>query len=440
MADPKENHLNEDDKEVPLLEAYQLLATEEETAAAATTRPVVPTAPYEEDRFYHYEYAQPRRPRSDEAPLVPVEPSAPLASEIPAAVATTGAEDDIMGDVVPQEEDESEEDAVAAQAALEARAQGVAVIRDHVTSYLELNPEASYVTWIATLHPENAEVTIDPRFLIPGNPWSTVYEEAIQTLQQGVVPYNNDNDERGRCGRRRSPNDDDDRPQQQQQPQRQSQTTPTTTGRYYGGLIPMVVGFSMVLNAIVVALTLQITSTVFYWLALLCDTSVQLVRRCCGGVSSGFCTAVLVVLPWSLQHLFLFLDSFLLILDTLVVELLAAIVYLICAPLSLSHAVGVFYHQQTRRLPHYVRWACRKPFHNNNNNSRAAGGGQDDRNNNDPYPTRRWGLGWCNNRNNGAPSRRRNPVPANGIAVQYRGLPREADRGYDDDSSCTGIP
>ena len=38
------------------------------------------------------------------------------------------------------------------------------------------------MTWIACLHPENAEVTIDQRFFIPGNPWWTVYEGAKRDI------------------------------------------------------------------------------------------------------------------------------------------------------------------------------------------------------------------------------------------------------------------
>ena len=36
---------------------------------------------------------------------------------------------------------------------------------------------AVFVTWIATLHPENADVTIDQRFFVSGNPWWAIYED-----------------------------------------------------------------------------------------------------------------------------------------------------------------------------------------------------------------------------------------------------------------------
>ena len=44
------------------------------------------------------------------------------------------------------------------------------LVRDHLETHAATNPGASsdYVTWIATLHPENAEITIDQRFFVPG--------------------------------------------------------------------------------------------------------------------------------------------------------------------------------------------------------------------------------------------------------------------------------
>lgn len=64
----------------------------------------------------------------------------------------------------------SDEEAQAqAQAAVTAsREAGIATIRNHCELHLISNPTSTYVTWIATLHPENAHVTIDSRFLIPG--------------------------------------------------------------------------------------------------------------------------------------------------------------------------------------------------------------------------------------------------------------------------------
>lgn len=50
------------------------------------------------------------------------------------------------------------------------------VIRDHLSNHLVSNPEATYTSWIAALHPEN--VTLDSRLLNTGNPWLEVWQEA----------------------------------------------------------------------------------------------------------------------------------------------------------------------------------------------------------------------------------------------------------------------
>eukprot|EP00339_Tiarina_fusa_P002696 CAMPEP_0117018602 /NCGR_PEP_ID=MMETSP0472-20121206/14367_1 /TAXON_ID=693140 ORGANISM="Tiarina fusus, Strain LIS" /NCGR_SAMPLE_ID=MMETSP0472 /ASSEMBLY_ACC=CAM_ASM_000603 /LENGTH=298 /DNA_ID=CAMNT_0004723305 /DNA_START=47 /DNA_END=940 /DNA_ORIENTATION=+ len=72
-----------------------------------------------------------------------------------------------------------DDEAARAQAARAQRA-GTDLVREHLEQHVQQNPGRSsdYVTWIATLHPENADVAVDQRFFIPGNPWWTVYEES----------------------------------------------------------------------------------------------------------------------------------------------------------------------------------------------------------------------------------------------------------------------
>jgi hypothetical protein len=55
------------------------------------------------------------------------------------------------------------------QAAL-SRHQASELVRNHLECHRANNPGASsdYVTWIATLHPENADIKIDQRFFVPG--------------------------------------------------------------------------------------------------------------------------------------------------------------------------------------------------------------------------------------------------------------------------------
>ena len=48
-----------------------------------------------------------------------------------------------------------------------------AMITEHLQQYSARNPDASYVAWIASLHPEN--ITVDHRMRIPGNNWLQVF-------------------------------------------------------------------------------------------------------------------------------------------------------------------------------------------------------------------------------------------------------------------------
>lgn len=62
------------------------------------------------------------------------------------------------------------DDEEAEYQAVMARRHAGELVRNHLETHAVNNPGASsdYVTWIATLHPENADITIDHRFFIPG--------------------------------------------------------------------------------------------------------------------------------------------------------------------------------------------------------------------------------------------------------------------------------
>lgn len=89
-----------------------------------------------------------------------------------------------------------EEDAASALEAARHRENASAMVRDHLVNHAANNPGASsdYVTWIATLHPENADVTIDRRFFVPGNPWWTIYEDtkSEEIPSATAIPVKND--------------------------------------------------------------------------------------------------------------------------------------------------------------------------------------------------------------------------------------------------------
>lgn len=274
--------------------------------------------------------------------VVVLEPSAPTEDELLASqiAQDTGHRQDTSSRSAMH----SGSDRLAEDAAAEAREQGVELIRNHLGEYLVQNPDADYVTWIATLHPENAEVTIDPRFLIPGNPWATVFEEARAAAWRGAEPDHSSQSNGSSI--------DEAEEAKMEDPQFARQTTARNI--HLGGLIPMIVGCSFLLAAMGVAFGLQLASTIVYMLAVF----FKCICKCLPPFSAW--TAVLYLIPGGLLIVFQSLDLLLLVLDTVLVELLGLLAYILCTLLSFSHAVGKFYHQQIRRLPHFMRWACRK--------------------------------------------------------------------------------
>lgn len=273
------------------------------------------------------------------ADVVVVEPTAPTEDEV--FTENTGHREE---NTSSRNATQSERDQLAEEVAAEAREQGVELIRNHLGEYLVQNPDADYVTWIATLHPENAEVTIDPRFLIPGNPWATVFEEARAAAWRGAAPEHS------------SQGSDISMSEGEEAKMEDPQLDRRTTARniYLGGLIPMLIGCSILLAAMGAAFGLQLASTIVYLLAVFFKCTCKCLPR------FSAWTAVLYLIPGGLLILFQSLDLLLLVLDTVLVELLGLLAYTLCTLLSFSHAVGVFYHQQIRRLPHFMRWACRK--------------------------------------------------------------------------------
>jgi hypothetical protein len=87
----------------------------------------------------------------------------------------------------------SDEEA-ARQAAL-SRDQACDLVRSHLDRHAANNPGASsdYVTWIATLHPENADITIDQRFFVPGtlalihNVWKSTCPSMMKYASTGCA-------------------------------------------------------------------------------------------------------------------------------------------------------------------------------------------------------------------------------------------------------------
>ena len=88
-------------------------------------------------------------------------------------------------------------DPLSQTAIAESRQQCMDIMKNHLESFLESNPGASFEAWLADLHPENVTVTegdidLDDRFYIPGNPWETAFAQATTaqpttTLEQSSL-------------------------------------------------------------------------------------------------------------------------------------------------------------------------------------------------------------------------------------------------------------
>ena len=210
--------------------------------------------------------------------------------------------------------------------------QGTTMIRDHLSNHMDANPDSSYVTWIATLHPENACVTIDTRFLIPGNPWWTAYEDsktgmpsAVAVLVEGDIPDPI------------AASKENERPH-----------------------------FCQVCNPIV-----WITGGALTLAAVLAVNAVEILASCMYYLSAGFfhtskCLSkptvkavCLYPLFRLLYYIFAVVDSILLMTSVLIAEILAASTYILVVIFG-GHLVACTWHQFLRRTCHATRHYHRK--------------------------------------------------------------------------------
>lgn len=251
----------------------------------------------------------------------------------------------------PDDDEETQNDCEAQAAA--AKRQGTELIRAHLQSHLVQNPSSSYVTWIATLHPENAHVTIDQRFLIPGNPWLTVYQETIQAASFVANRSSSSATPEGEGGT--------DRHITQAKQQQQEKEDQVLTKIHQGGFVVLTLGIAMAVAAGGTTLGFEAAILGLHCISVGCQhVAAQCSLR--GGASP--INKIIKVVPYSLFGLVglvtQWTEFLLLVTSTGVVELLAMISGLLCGLLGgCSLPVGYAAHQLTRRLSHYIRWACR---------------------------------------------------------------------------------
>lgn len=229
--------------------------------------------------------------------------------------------------------------------AAEARRRGTEMIENHLSVHLSQNPDSSFVTWIATLHPENAEVSIDHRFFVSNNPWWTVYEGAKNDIPIATaVPVNDDlaaASEENIPGSTYNPTKNIDNSSNEKS-ESKSPCNP----------IDSFVGSILSLTAILAVLGLETGAFLVYYLA------------------AGFWKAAkgmghYNIVTWIFYHIFMLVhwslsivDSSLLLGSVVTVELVAGVCYILSL-LFAGFDKAARWHQYIRRTCHTLRWAFR---------------------------------------------------------------------------------
>mmetsp|Transcript_37026 Transcript_37026/g.66640 ORF Transcript_37026/g.66640 Transcript_37026/m.66640 type:complete len:292 (+) Transcript_37026:99-974(+) len=263
----------------------------------------------------------------------------PIAVAVAVAIPSTPP---LETSISPQSDEEAQASVVAA------REQGIANIRHHCEQHLSQNPDSSYVTWIATLHPENAQVSIDPRFLINGNPWLSVYGEAKEDLQKG----------RG-CVTPSAP--------PPPSPFRQDDAgggheagTGGTKKCGGGGVLDFIIGSALVLASVAASFSIELVASYCYLSYWLCSKIVDICSP------PNMFTWLPLFIAFILGKVFQLLDAVLLFVSIILVESIAGANYVLCTILACSHDQGKTMHQMTRKLPHVVRWAFHQTLRSGN--------------------------------------------------------------------------
>lgn len=207
-----------------------------------------------------------------------------------------------------------------AQAA-QAVEQGTTLIREHLASHMHANPNSSYVTWISTLHPENASVTIDTRFLIPGNPWWTAYEDCKPGMPSAVAIPVDDNGQGQSAGA-----------EEYRKPHFCQVCSP----------VVLITGASLALAAFLAVNIIEIIATCIYFISAALFHMSKYIR----------CLRIL-------YYIFAMVDSILLMTSVLVAEFLAGSAFIFIIIFG-GHLAACNWHQYIRRICHASRHLHRK--------------------------------------------------------------------------------
>lgn len=257
---------------------------------------------------------------------------------------------------------EDEDDEQAILEAAQHREHASTIVRNHLENHAANNPDASsdYVTWIATLHPENADITIDQRFFVPGNPWWTIYEDTknSQIPLATAVPVKSDDTERESTinveDEESGHTNQDSSDEEGQDSQKGDDKTKDRQCCLTCNPFAIFFGFVVAIPALVFVITCEIVSLFTCYLP----------GAICYHIAKFFsppdcCTCILYLVFITVHGVLSFGDSMVLVMSIFGTELVG-LVAIFVGFLSGGCLWAEYLHQQIRRLSHGIRVVFRK--------------------------------------------------------------------------------
>lgn len=201
-----------------------------------------------------------------------------------------------------------------------------ALIREHLSEHLIQNPNATYTSWIAALHPENVQV--DPRLLNDGNPWISVWEEAAGGGRRHLC-----------------------------------RSCRTLQGGW-GGLIDTTVGIILTLAEIVLVVLLEAVCGIILWLAWFCGALVRRLPHAWPQLDApvGAFKSVPAVLVMFVMLVIIILAGIVRLVLTVASEIFALFIAVVCGVLALSPAQGSSTHAKVRKVVSATQGAMRRLY------------------------------------------------------------------------------
>jgi hypothetical protein len=260
-----------------------------------------------------------------------------------------------------------------------ARAQrdGETVVRNHLSSHLDNNPGASsdYVSWLATLHPENADVTIDERFFVPGNPWWSIYEETVNKMPYAYARPVTPGDETNQDIRTEEVDDNhhDHNPQYDHEKESSSSNEPLTetpspepksTSPFWlvCNPIDMLVGLITIFQAVLIVFVLEVIALAFYFISAFFYKSAKATMEPVKALTAPFYALFMIM-----YFTFALSDSIILLSNVLVTEIFMMVGWLLGCLFG-GILIANERHQYIRKVCHHIRWGFRHDFTNPSRN------------------------------------------------------------------------